>query len=116
MAVIAKTNAKSTGPVAVSSTTLGASDTFVYDSSKMSLLTLRNPTGGALSPIITGSAATDGFLPKFGVVSVAGGYPGFGSIAAGAVKTLDLSAIAGWLEGTLTITSGSGLIATLTEY
>jgi hypothetical protein len=55
MALIVKTNMNSTAAVNVVSTTMTASDTFVYDPSKRAFLELRNPTGGVLSPVIVGS-------------------------------------------------------------
>jgi hypothetical protein len=117
MAVITKTNAQANAPVTVNATTLGASDTFVYDASKaVSLLILRNATAGSLSPVITGSAAVAPYVPGYGTASVAGGYTGFGAIAAGATKVLDLKAADVWLKGTITVTSGSGIIANLVEY
>jgi len=117
MAVISKTNVNVTAPVTMAVTTLGASDTFVYDRNKAaSILILRNATGGSLSPVITGADAVDGFLPGYGAVDVAGGYAGFGSIGAGVAKVVDLKAADGWLKGTITVTSGSGIVASLLEY
>lgn len=116
MAVITKTNGNITTPATLAVTTLVASDTFTYDNSKKTFLILRNATAGALSPVITGSTATAPYVPGYGTASVAGGYLGFGSIAAGATKVIELDAIKTWLSGTLTITLGVGIIASILEY
>ena len=93
--------------------TLGASDTFVYDTAvQKSLLYLRNPTGGALTLTITGSTASAAIpVPGVGTVSAAGGFS-TGSIAAGAGKTVNLDNIQLYLSGTITLSGAAGLVAT----
>jgi len=117
MAVITKTNMQTVGVVVPASTTLSASDTFVYDPGKRAFLELRNATAGALSPIITGSANVPVFVNGYGNAPVAGGYAGIGSIAATTGRAvIDLANIDQWLKGTITVTAGSGLIATIYEF
>lgn len=116
MAVLTKTNVNATAPVVVTLNTLTASDTFTYDAAKKTFLVLRNATAGALSPVITGSGATAPFVPGYGSASIAGGYTGFGSIAAGAAKAIELTNLNVWLQGTITITGGAGIIAEFLEY
>jgi len=117
MATITPTSLSGPGVRAVTELTLGASDTFVYDSGKPnSLLYLRNPTGGALSPTITGSTASASItVSGYGVVSAAGGYA-VGSIAAGGARVIPLDTIKLYLDGTITITGGSGIVASFLQY
>jgi hypothetical protein len=116
MAVITKTALAAT-PTAVVSTTLTASDTFTLTSGKRSILILRNPTAGAISPVITGSNNTAVPVAGYGLAPVAGGYTGFGSIAATTGHlAIELVNIEKWLNGTITVTAGTGLVATILEF
>lgn len=97
---------------AVTLTTLGASDTFEYLRGTGQLLILRNPTGGTLSPLIDG---TDGFsvqIPGWGLRGVAAGYAAF-AITTLQTKLIWLDTIPGYLQGSVVITSGAGLVAGL---
>ena len=113
MATITATNILTTDTV--TETTLdGSSDTFTYNGSRDPLLILRNPTGGAISPVIDGSGASTVPVSGVGSIDISGGYA-VGSIAAGAVVCIRLQTISAYLEGTIDITSGSTLIAALLE-
>lgn len=115
MPAITSTLITGTGTIATTETTLdGATDGLTYNPSTNPILTLRNPTVGALTPTIVGSAATTVAVAGVGSVSVASGYS-VGSIAAGATKTISLNTIREYLKGTITITGGTGLVATLLE-
>ena len=114
MAVIAPTTVQSIGRVTAIQTTLTGTDSFVYVEGVTKYLYLRNPTAGALSPIIDGSDAVSEYLPRVGVVSTASGFA-VGSIAAGAMAVVDLSAIAAYLKGNIAITGGAGLVAVLSS-
>lgn len=92
--------------------TLGASDTFTFQSGTHQVLILRNPTGGAISPVIDGDDGGIVQLEGYGRRNVVAGYPPF-SIAAGAVKVLPLDTMSAALQGVITITSGAGLVAIL---
>jgi hypothetical protein len=117
MALIVKTNMNSTTAVNVVSTTMTASDTFVYDPSKRAFLELRNPTGGVLSPVIVGSTNVAVPVSGYGLAPVAGGYTGIGGIPATTGRVcIELASIAQWLNGTITVTGGTGLIATIYEF
>lgn len=103
--------------VTVTETTLdGSSDTFTFDAAKNPILILSNPTGDALSPVIDGDGSTTVFCQGVGSIDVSGGYDGFGSIAAGAVKAVRLVAGKEYLKGTIAITGGTGLVAQLLEF
>ena len=112
MAVITPTPMSGRGVRAATEVTLTASDTFAYDPGVPgSILTLRNPTAGPLSPTITGSLASTSIdVDGYGTVSAAS-YA-VGSIPAGQARVIPLDSIKRFLEGTCTITGGTGLVAT----
>jgi len=112
MGVIASTAMSGPGVRVMNETTLTSSDTLAYDSgSPGSILVLRNPTGGALSPTITGSTASSSIVVSgYGTVSAAAGLA-VGSIAAGAARVIPLDTVAKYLDGVVTITGGTGLVA-----
>ncbi len=116
MVAIAPTSMLGPGVRAAVETTMTASDTLAYDpGAPGSVLTLRNPTGGALSPVITGSQASTSIpVPGWGTVSAAS-YA-VGSIPAGAARVIPLDSIKEYLAGTVTITGGTGLVATFLRY
>lgn len=114
MAVIAATNMQGTGSRAVTETTLTGTDSFVYKADRRAILEFRNPTAGALSPVIDGDGGTNVSVPGVGLVSVATGYA-VGSIAAGAAVAIPLDSINAYLVGTIGITGGTGLVARLLE-
>ena len=93
----------------------GTNDTLVVNSARNPILCLRNPTAGALSPTIVGSTATTISVAGIAPVNVSAGYP-VGSIAVGAVVSIPLNTIAGYLSGIISVTNGAGLIATLLEH
>jgi formyltetrahydrofolate synthetase len=117
MAVIVATAMTGPGVRVLTETTMTASDTLAYDTGRPnSVLVLRNPTGGALSPTITGSLASAAIaVPGFGTVSAAAGLA-VGSIAAGAARVIPLDSINLYLVGTVTITAGTGLVASFLQY
>lgn len=106
-----------TGPLvrAVTETTLNGTDSFTYSADRRSVLVLRNPTAGALSPTIDGDGGTTVPVPGVGNVSVASGYA-VGSISAGAAVAIPLDTIKEYLRGTIAITSGTGLVGSLLEF
>lgn len=115
MATIVATNANQNGTVAVTETTLtGTLDTFTYRSGVKQTLILRNPTAGAISPVIDGSGVTTLGVEGVGTIDLSAGFA-VGSIAAGAVKSIRTDSIARYLLGTIAITSGTDLVATLIE-
>lgn len=116
MATITTTDMSGVGQRAMTEVTLDASsDTFTYVADRRAILVLRNPTGGAISPVIDGDGGANVAVPGVGDVDVSGGYA-VGSIGAGAVVAIPLDTIREYLKGVITITSGSGLIGSLLEY
>lgn len=112
MAAIIATPLTGAVPYAVSETTLGASDTLTYKPG--ALLVLRNPTAGALSPVIDGADASTVNARGIGTIDISGGFA-VGSIAAGDAVAIRLDKISEYLVGIITITGGTGLVAALLE-
>jgi hypothetical protein len=115
MAALTATNMRAVGAVTATVNTLGASDTFTFDDSKDQLLVLRNGTGGALTPTLTGADAEAFGVAGYGSIDPTSGYSA-GSIAAGATKTIRLNSIKKYLTGVVTVTGGTGISATLYEF
>jgi len=99
----------------ITETTLNGTDSLTFNTGKNPILTFRNPTGGALTPVIVGSTATTVPVAGIGNVSVASGYS-CGSVAAGVMVSVPLNTIKEFLKGTISITGGTGLVAHLLEY
>lgn len=118
MATITSTPIDGAGTVSLTATTLdGSSDTFTRNDSsdKLQLLYLHNPTGGPISPTIVGDAASATFPISGGAtVDLSAGYA-VGAIAAGAEVVISVDTIRHYLDGTITINSGSGLEALVLE-
>ena len=117
MALLNNTSLRPGGIITPVENTLTASDTITWDQNTPgAILVLRNPTAGALSPNITGSQASAAVpVPGFGTVSAAAGLA-VGSIAAGATRIIPLDSRREFLQGTITITGGTGLIAHVLNY
>jgi len=96
----------------VTRTTLGSSDTFVFDETKDQILILDNVTVGALTVTIDGDGGSTVAVPGVGSVSVSSGYS-TGSIAAGACVAIPLNEIRKYCQGTIAVTGGTGIKATL---
>lgn len=112
MAVIAETLMTGTGSRALTVTTLGPSDTLVYRPNAKQVLVLDNVTAGALTPKLDGADGTNVQVSGVGAVDVSAGYT-TPSIAAGARAAIPLDSISAFLQGTVTVTGGSGIKAVL---
>lgn len=110
MPAIVETDAKGFGKQAAIETTLNGTDSFVYN--RGGILILRNPTAGALSPVIDGDGGSTLNNEGLGDVDVSSGYA-VGSIAIGDVVVIRLDSIAAYLAGTIAVNTGTGLIAIL---
>ncbi len=115
MAVVAATSMNGSGARVVTLTTLGASDTFVYNASKNPVLVLNNVTGGGLTPNIDGAGGSNVPVAGIGSVSVASGLT-LASIAAGAEVAIPLKSIEEYLRGVITMTGGTGIKASILEF
>lgn len=110
MPAITATSMQGPGPRALTETTLNGSDTFVY--APGDILLLRNPTAGAVTPTIDGADGTTWPADGIGMVTVSTGLA-LGSIAAGAARAIPLDSIRAYCQGTVAITSGTGLVAAI---
>ena len=110
MALLTNTSLRPGGIITPVDNTLTASDTISWDQNvPNAVLVLRNPTGGALSPSIAGSNSTT--VPVTGVGSVSVNPLAVGSIPAGQTRVIPLDSRREFLQGTITITGGTGIIA-----
>ena len=115
MATITATDANQAGAIGGVETTLtGTLDTFTYRAGVKQTLILRNPTAGALTPVIDGDGSTTVSVSGVGSIDVSTGFS-VGSIAIDAVKLIRTESISAYLSGTIAITGGTGLVAILTE-
>jgi hypothetical protein len=113
MPAIVATSAAQGSPRASTRTILTATgNPIAYTPGARQLLVLHNPTAGPLSPTIIGSAAASGEYQGLGTVNPAAGLA-LGAIAAGAQIIVPLDFIDQYLRGTIDITGGTGLAATL---
>lgn len=113
MAALTSSSTGGGGVRTITPNTLTSSDTLTYSPGSGQTLVLHNPTGGALSPTLTSANGVATAIPGGGSVAYQSGLA-VGSIASGASRFIDLDANAGywgWTTGTVTIASGTGLIA-----
>lgn len=110
MAAITATSMGGSGARVVSQTVLGASDTLPYQAGDT--LILINQSGGALTPNIDGAGGTTWAAPGLGNVSTTSGLT-LASIANNAIVAIPLDTIVAYLQGVITITGGTGIIAIL---
>ena len=115
MATIVSTDMKGSGAKTVTETTLTASDTFTYQPRTNQLLYLKNNTGGALTVVIDGDGATTVGVDGVGSIDISSGYS-TESIADGVTMAIPLDTIRKYLKGTIAVTGGTGIIASLLTF
>ena len=113
MAVIAATSLQGTGSRTATVTTLGASDTLVYNESRSPVLVIDNGTAGSLTATIDGDESTTIAVAGYGALDVSSGYGV--TIAAGDTAIIPLRSIGAYLRGTVTITGADGATAYILE-
>jgi hypothetical protein len=114
MAVIAQTNGvKDSGaPTTVARTVLSASDTLTYTQGAGQILALYNTTASLVTVTLTGSAVQTITPPGYGgTISTAGGKAI--GVPASSTVFVDLDDIFAYLQGTVTVTGGTGVTAHL---
>jgi hypothetical protein len=115
MAVIAQTNSVAGNPdaVALTQTTTTSADTLAYVPGAHQRLTLVNTTGSPITITLAGTTGSTLQVTGYGSVAATAGKAV--TVAANTTKTLDLDAISAYLagSGTVNLTGGAGLIATL---
>lgn len=115
MAAITATSMAGPGSRVVTRTTLGTSDTFTFNSNKSPIMILDNVTAGALTVTIDGAAAPTALtVAGVGSLDLSAGFV-TASIAAGACVAIPLNSISQYLAGTIAVTGGTGIKATLLE-
>lgn len=110
MPAIVATSMQGVGQRVLTETTLNGSDTFTYFPGD--ILLLRNPTGGSITPTIDGAGGTTWPVPGAPDINVAPGLS-LGAIAAGAARVVPLDTIRAYCQGTVSILSGTGLVAAI---
>ena len=113
MATIAQTTLTGVeGPLHLTRTVLTASDTLTYLRGAKQVLTLVNSTGADVTITITGSVKPNVPVPGYvGTVSTASGKTVL--VEDGTTVAIQLDTIYAFLQGTVSITGGTGLVATL---
>ena len=115
MATITQTNGASQvlGPSNVTRTSLTASDTLTYYPGSGQVLWLRNPTGSPIVVSLSGTAPSSIDVPGVGTITASGGKSV--SCAGNAATYIALDNIGAYLDGsgTVTITNGTGMVASL---
>lgn len=112
MAVVTATSLAGSGVRVMVETTLagGAGDDITYQ--KGDILILRNPTGGVINATFDGDGGTTWPVDGVGDVAVSAGLATT-NIAAGAARVIAMDSIRAYLQGTVKILSGAGLVASL---
>lgn len=112
MATITATSLAQAGIITPTVFTLGASDTLTYTPGVNGILVIQNGTASAVTTLnIDGDGGTTVPVPDTGsTFSVASGLT-FPSIAAGDFRVVRLDTIKAYLQGTVTISGGSGMKA-----
>ena len=107
MPAIAQTSTGVYGPVTIAKTTLGASDTLVYDQANNPKLFIENDTGSAVTVVIDGADAAL-FAPG-GIGATIDLSAGFSmAVPDGATHAVELRNIQRYLKGVITVTGGEG--------
>lgn len=116
MATIAATNIRTAnGPINATVTVLTASDTFTYVQNGRQLMHLFNTTASPVIVTFDGSTGTTISPPGFGgTIDVSTGkavtVPANGTVA------MNLDTISAFLQGTIAVTGGVGVTATLYNF
>ncbi len=116
MPAIVATSMLGPGSRVITETTLNGTDSFTFNPTKYPVMILKNTTAGPLTATFVGSTATTVSFDGVPSVSVAAGYATTAIAATTGVVAVPLNSIKEYLRGTLTITGGTGLTATLLEY
>lgn len=113
MAVIALTS-RTSGVFTVNKTTLSASDTLAYAPGTGQLLELFNSTGGALTATIKGAGASATYpVPGTAGTTIDATAGKAVTVAAGATQAILLDNLPAYLIGAVTVTGGTGLVASV---
>lgn len=116
MAVIAQTTTSGkSGAFSVTKTTLTSADTLVWNQGTNQLLVLNNTTGSTVNVTIDGNAGTTVNVPGYGgTLDISGGK--IIAVPANSSVAVKLDTISFFLQGTVNVTGGTGVEATLYTY
>jgi hypothetical protein len=95
-------------------TTLTASDTIIFNSTKVQILLVTNTTAAALSLKIDGDAGTTVHVPGIGTIDVSVGKTIVVPATTGS-KLITLSTISAYCQGVVTLSGASGAKVRLIE-
>ena len=115
MATLVASDCTGSGEKAVTETTMTASDTFTYVPGGNQYLVLRNASAGALTPNFLGDGVGTVSVKGAGELDISAGYT-TASIGIGAVVVIRTSTIEKYLTGTIEITGGTDIEASILEY
>lgn len=107
MAAITSIDGTQNGQYVATGVTLTASDTITLNPDRKQILLLTNTTAGAITATVLGSSAGSVVVPGYGALSLASGYAI--AVPANSAKAVELSDIALYLPGVISITGGTGL-------
>lgn len=111
---ITATSIRGFGSKTVSTVTLGDTGSITFNPAKGPILLMINETDAALAPTIYGSDAHTIEIKTVGVISLEDGYQ-CEAIQPGGIAVVALSSISSYLRGTVTITGGTGIKASILE-
>lgn len=114
MATIASNSLKAPAPVALTKTTLGASDTLIYSAGELQTLFLENTTAAPVTVTIDGTGAPVAFAPG-GIgktIDLSAGLPII--VPANSAVAVELRNIQRYLQGAVAVTGGVGVAAWIT--
>lgn len=116
MPAIVATSMLGAGSRVITETTLNGTDSFTFNPTKHPIMILKNTTAGPLTATFVGSTATTVSFDGVPSVTVSAGYATTAIAATTGIVAVPLNSIKEYLRGTLTITGGTGLTATLLEF
>ena len=100
--------------VQVTVSTLGDTNSLVFQAGSNQMLVIENVTALPITPVITGLSAPDDFnVVGLGEIDLSNGYS-LPSIPAGESRALPLQNIHRWLKGDVTVTGAAGAKAYIT--
>lgn len=114
MATIVATGVRTRGDIPMVETLLDGADTFTFNKDKGIILILRNPTAGSLTVNIDGDASISQFASGVGHIDLTAGYTA-ATIPAGDARVVVLPYVSSYLRGSIDVTGGAGIVATLLE-
>ena len=111
MATISKNKPGSGNVASLAFTTLTGTDDFVFNAQQTEVLILRNTTSSDVTVTIDGSEGTTENCPGIGPVDVSSGKALV--VTANESESIVLNSISAFLKGTISVSGGTGVEATI---